>query len=77
MLVIKHNKKYKRKYTYGGSGIFDAITSIVTSNAAQEVGKHIAKTAGSKLVNKVIDKAFTSKKRSPQSQALINQMLKK
>ena len=77
MLVFK---KYKRRYVYGGSGILDTITSIITSNAAQEVGKHIAKTAGTKLTEKAIEKAFTPKpksKLSPQSQALLKKILQK
>ena len=80
MLVFNHTKKYQRKYVYGGSGIFDAITSIVTSNAAKELGTSLAKTAGSKLAEKAIDKAFQTKKKprlSTEGQVILNRILQK
>ena len=78
MLVI-NDKKHTRRYVYGGSGIFDTITSIITSKAAQEVGKHVAKTAGTKLVEKGIEKAFQPKKSklNKESQAILNDLLTK
>ena len=80
MLVFNHTKKYQRKYVYGGSGIFDAITSIVTSNAAKELGTSLAKTAGTKLTEKAIDKVFQPKKKSglsPEGQVILNRILER
>ena len=77
MLVYNRDKKYSRRYVYGGSGIFDTITAILTSNASKEIGKHIAKTAGTKLVEKSLEKAFQPRKTklNKKSQALLNDML--
>ena len=59
MIVVKHG--FKKKYTYGGSGIFDTIanllTRIFTSSAAKQiassaldVGKSVAKEGAKKAL---------------------------
>ena len=59
MMVTKHG--FKKKYTYGGSGIFDTIanllTRIFTSSAAKQiassaldVGKSVAKEGAKKAL---------------------------
>ena len=66
MLVVK-NRGYKRKYIYGGSGIFETIADFLrrllgstvakqAASAALDVGKTAAVTAGKKLVDRVINK---------------------
>lgn len=79
MLVINNKRSATRRYVYGGSGIFDTIASIITSKAAQEVGKHVAKTAGTKLAEKAIEKAFQPKKPklNNESEAILNRLLAK
>lgn len=74
MLVINKNRKSRRKY---GSGIFDTITSIATSDAVKEIGKHIAKTAATKLVDKGIEKVISSKKSklSDKSKAILDSII--
>ena len=77
MLITKSNKKHKRQYVYGGSGVFDTIASILTSNAAKEIGTSVAKTAGTKLAEKGVERVFRSKKHklNAHAQALLKKML--
>ena len=59
------NHGFKRKYVYGGSGIFDSLAKLFTSGVAKqltstaidvgkEVGKKTAIDVGTKLVKKVL-----------------------
>ena len=62
MYVMK-NHGFKRKYVYGGSGVFDSLAKLFTSGVAKqltstaidvgkEVGKKTAIDVGTKLVKK-------------------------
>ena len=64
MYVMK-NRGFKRKYVYGGSGLFDSLARLFTSGVAKqltstaidvgkEVGKKTAIDVGTKLVKKVL-----------------------
>ena len=64
MYVMK-NHGFKRKYVYGGSGLFDSLARLFTSGVAKqltstaidvgkEVGKKTAIDVGTKLMKKVI-----------------------
>ena len=64
MFVMK-NHGFKRKYVYGGSGLFDSLARLFTSGVAKqltstaidvgkEVGKKTAIDVGTKLVIKVL-----------------------
>ena len=64
MYVMK-NHGFKRKYVYGGSGLFDSLARLFTSGVAKqltstaidvgkEVGKKTAIDIGTKLVKKVL-----------------------
>ena len=67
MYVMK-NHGFKRKYVYGGSGLFDSLARLFTSGVAKqltstaidvgkEVGKKTAIDVGTKLVKKALQKA--------------------
>lgn len=51
MLMI-NNHGFKRSYVYGGSGIFDTITSVLTKSAAASAAKNLAKSAAKSLASK-------------------------
>ena len=64
MYVMK-NHGFKRKYVYGGSGLFDSLARLFTSGVAKqlastaidvgkEVGKRTAVDIGTRLVKKVL-----------------------
>ena len=64
MFVMK-NHGFKRKYVYGGAGIFDSLVKLFTSGVAKqltstaidvrkEVGKKTAIDVGTKLMKKVL-----------------------
>ncbi len=64
MFVMK-NHGFKRKYVYGGAGIFDSLAKLFTSGVAKQltstaidVGKEVRKKTaidvGTKLVKKVL-----------------------
>ena len=64
MFVMK-NHGFKRKYVYGGAGIFDSLAKLFPSgvakqltstaiNVGKEVGKKTAIDVGTKLVKKVL-----------------------
>ena len=64
MYVMK-NHGFKKKYVYGGSGLFDSLARLFTSGVAKqltsiavdvgkEVGKKTAIDVGTKLVKKVL-----------------------
>ena len=73
MIVSKQG--YKRKYAFGGTGIFETlgnlIKGIVTSQAGKDLTKHlldsatnITKTTASNIGNKLIKKALTPKSKN-------------
>ena len=73
MIVPKQG--YKRKYAFGGTGIFDTIGNIVkgivTSQAGKDLTKHlldsatnITKTTASDVGNRLIKKALTPKSKN-------------
>ena len=64
-MFIMKNHGFKRKYVYGGSGLFDSLARLFTSGAAKqltstaidvgkEVGKRTAVDIGTRLVKKVL-----------------------
>ena len=73
MIVPKQG--YKRKYAFGGTGILETvgnlIKGIVTSQAGQDLAKHlldsatnITKTTASNIGNRLIKKALTPKSKN-------------
>ena len=73
MIVPKQG--YKRKYAFGGTGIFDTIGNIikgiVTSQAAKDLtktaldaSKNIVKTTASDVGNRLVKKVLTPKSKS-------------
>ena len=73
MIVPKQG--YKRKYAFGGTGIFDTIGNIVkgvvTSQAGKDLAKftldsakNITKTTASDIGNRLIKKALTPKSKN-------------
>ena len=44
MLVVR-NRGYKRKYIYGGSGIFETISDFLSRLLGSTVAKQVAKQA--------------------------------
>ena len=73
MIVSKQG--YKRKYAFGGTGIFDTIGNIVkgivTSQAAKDLtktaldaSKNIVKTTASDVGNRLVKKALTPKSKN-------------
>ena len=74
MLVVS-NRRYKKQYVIGGSGIFDSILQFLirtfTSQTVKEAAKHVGKAAleAGKTVavdagKKLIDKEMQPKKKS-------------
>ena len=64
-MFVTKNYGFKRKYVYGGAGIFDSLAKLFTSGDAKqlastaidvgkEVGKKTAIDVGTKLVKKVL-----------------------
>ena len=73
MIVPKQG--YKRKYAFGGTGIFDTIGNIVkgvvTSQAGKDLAKfaldsskNIAKTTATDVGNRLVKKVLTPKSKS-------------
>ena len=73
MIVPKHG--YKRKYAFGGTGIFETITNMVkgfiTSQAGKDLTKHlldsaknITKTTASDVGNRLVKKVLTPKSKN-------------
>ena len=80
MIVPKQG--YKRKYAFGGTGIFDTIGNIVkgvvTSQAGKDLAKftldsskNIAKTTATDVGNRLVKKVLT-----PKSKSIINKHTK-
>ena len=70
MLIIR-NHGYRRKYVYGGSGIFELISNfykqVLSDTASRAIArqaasaaKSAAKTIANKLVDKAVNKLFPS-----------------
>ena len=73
--MIVPNQGYKRKYAFGGTGIFETlgniIKGIVTSQAAKDLtktaldaSKNIVKTTASDVGNRLIKKVLTPKSKN-------------
>ena len=73
--MIVPNKGYKRKYAFGGTGIFETVGRLLkgfaTSQAGKDLTRHlldsatnITKTTASNLGNRLIKKALTPKSKS-------------
>ena len=73
--MIVPSQEFKRKYAFGGSGIFDSvgniISGIVARNAAKElasaaldVGKNVAKTTATDVGNRMVKKVLTPKSKN-------------
>ena len=73
MIVPKQG--FKRQYAFGGTGIFDTISNIVsgivTSKAGKDLAKfaldsakNIAKTTASDIGNRMVKKVLTPKSKS-------------
>ena len=73
--MIVPNHGYKRKYAFGGTGIFETlgniIKGIVTSQAAKDLtktaldaSKNIVKTTASDVGNRLVKKVLTPKSKN-------------
>ena len=73
--MIVPNQGYKRKYAFGGTGIFETlgniIKGIVTSQAAKDLtktaldaSKNIVKTTASDVGNRLVKKVLTPKSKN-------------
>ena len=87
MIVTKHG--FKKRYAYGGSGIFDTIASLLTSSAvkqiassALDVGKSVAKEGEKKALdvgkNVAVDvgKKLVAKALTPKSKKILQKYTK-
>ena len=86
-MLIVHPKFHRRKYSYGGTGIFDIFTKVfrtigkqglkkvISSVGKQGLKKVINKAANSKIIHKVIESAVdgaTSGVKTVVENAIIN-----
>ena len=73
--MILPKQGYKRRYAFGGTGIFDTIGNIikgvVTSHAGKDLAnfaldssKNIVKTTASDIGNRLVKKALTPKSKT-------------
>jgi len=46
-MLIAKNRGYKRKYVYGGSGIFDSISAFLKGLLSTDASRAIARQAAS------------------------------
>ncbi len=58
-MFIPKNRGFKRRYMYGGSGLFDSLAKIVSSSLASNTAKQLASTAMN--VIKDVGKSTTTK----------------
>ena len=67
--MIVSKKGYKRRYAYGGSGIFETVVSNLLPFLG-EVGKEVAKKQsvdiGNRLATKALEKIIPGKKITPE-----------
>ena len=87
--MIVPRQGYKRKYAFGGTGIFDTIASIVkgvvTSQAGKDLAKfaldtskNIAKTTATDVGNRLVKKVLTPKPKNTKADAVkINELVRK
>ena len=75
MFVMK-NHGFKRKYVYGGSGIFDSLAKLFTSGVAKQltstaidVGKEVGKKTAIDVGTKLVKKVLTPKAQTPDAVA--------
>ena len=61
-MLINRHKRYVKKYRVGGSGIFDTLTKLLTSNTAKTLASHLSKAATSDLGKTVINAGTTAAK---------------
>ena len=87
MYVMK-NHGFKRKYVYGGSGLFDSLARLFTSGVAKqlastaidvgkEVGKKTAIDVGTKLVKKVLTPKVQGIQKAPAVATKVQNILNK
>lgn len=64
-MIISTNKRLKKQYVIGGSGIFDTIGNLImkifTSDAAKLLASSAAKEVGQKAGQKLTHKLFAPK----------------
>ena len=88
MIITKH--RFKKRYAYGGSGIFDTITNLLTriftSSAAKQiasstldVGKSVAKEGAKKEAGKStavdVGKKLVTKALTPKSKKILQKYM--
>jgi len=61
MLINKH-KRYIKKYRVGGSGIFDTLTRLLSSNTAKTLASHLSRAAATDLGKTAISAGKTAAK---------------
>ena len=61
MLVIR-KKRYVKKYRVGGSGIFDALTKLISSNTAKTLASNLSRAATSDIGKAAISAGKTAAK---------------
>ena len=78
-MLVKKNRGFKKKYVYGGYGMFDTIMNLLTSTATKDVATKIAQnaavSAGTKLSEKGINKLFSPKSKeilTPDSRQILS-----
>jgi len=83
MLIIT-KRRYKKQHVIGGTGTFDFLTQLFTSNAAKQIASTAVKAIGNKAIDvgktvaidagkRLVDKIFT---RREQVQPVITQKTK-
>ena len=87
--MIVPRQGYKRKYAFGGIGIFDTKASIVKGVVTSQVGKdlakfaldtskNIAKTTATDVGNRLVKKVLTPKSKNTKADAVkINELVRK
>ena len=50
-MIVLRNRGYKKKYVYGGSGIFEPIAKTLANLFSKETAKQIASKAASKVID--------------------------
>lgn len=61
-MFINSHKRYIKKYIVGGSGIFDALSKLISSNTAKTLASHLATAASSDLGKTAISAGKTAAK---------------
>jgi len=77
-MIENRHKRYIKKYRIGGSGIFDTLARLVTSNTAKAATKALAKAAASDIGKTAISAGKTAAKElATAAQRLKTLLLKK